>query len=341
MKNFDIFIRSKKSVIIQILCGLNLFLYGCTMQYNGLCNDCSSKEKDEMIQRLTVLYPVGSKVLSDVGGVSFTIREHTRKMISSFDNIYGVVLERSGAESKFESYYSLVEEYRSETQIIQKAKEIEEELATKRDTINSLKFYSEHFRDTGDGPIILHLHDTFAQEMYIVIQALKDLSIDKRCLIKDYSEEYSDECILARRNAPKTKIKWFNFQKYLPKDSVIKTEQNFLGLYTMYKAVMHFDDYDFVDDDFVQEWAVRKCYLIKEQTKQEEENCSYEEQEFLENIALGKAPKCSVKYSTLYGKFKQKLKNTRYWYQEKEEGDTEQHTKFGAINLCVPDKIGL
>ena len=58
-------------------------------------------------------------------------------------------------------------------------------------------------------------------------------------------------------------------------------------------------------------------------------------------MALGKAPKCSVKYSAKYNKFKQDLTHWHYYATAKEIGDKQRHTKFGAVNLCVPDKIGL
>lgn len=338
--------------IICCLCVIACFLYGCAGTNNGVCNNCSSAEKDKKIQELTEQYPVDSWVVKNSS--IFTVKEHVNRMDKPFNTVYGVILERSGIK-EFIPYNVLLSDYKqipTEAEMLQVAEETEKELLASNDIIDVLDFYYTHFHlieDEVTGQKFLSMQNCYLdyeceQEMYVVMQTMKDLSVNKKCLISMYHEKNSDECILARRKTPDAKNGWFDYKKYLPANSAIKTEQQFFDLYTMYKAIWRgavLDPSGWEYDWFVEKWAARKCYKNKEQTQEEKDKCVEEEREFIENIAFGKAQKCSVKYSTLYGKFKQDLKNTTYLYQEKEKGDTEQYTKFGAINLCLPDKIGL
>ena len=239
------------------------------------------------------------------------------------------------------------------------ASETEQDLARTRDVIVTLNFFDNVYGGIKSSTprkviclnTISQISD-FQKYSTLIMKTSIDLPFDKKCLLSsnclgDQTIEYkdsSDECILARRNAKENFVGYFNFQKYLPEGTVIKTDGDFANLYALYKATyLHsfFSLWGWEDDNFVTTYAERDCYKNKEQTQAEKNNCEEEEKQFIRNVAFGKAATCSDKYKKKYSKLKKELKNTSYMYATKESGDAEMETKFGAINLCVPDKIYL
>ena len=234
----------------------------------------------------------------------------------------------------------------------------EQDLANNRDTIATLNFFNNVYGGvTSLAPrkvmCLNTLTNTSAPEKYgmLIAKTSKELPFDKKCLISlncgpNQQVEYkdsSDECILARRNAKESLIGYFNFQKYLPEGTTIKTDEDFANVYAIYKAAyLHYlFPWGWENDEFIATYAERDCYKNKEQTKTEQEQCEEEEKQFIRDLVFAKAKACSKKYPKTYNKLKKELKNTNYMYANKDSGDAEMETKFGAVNLCVPDKIYL
>lgn len=237
--------------------------------------------------------------------------------------------------------------------------EAEQDLADARDPIKTLNF----FNNVHDGIKTMQPRKvicvsngldgpTIKQYRLLMEKTAQDFQFEKHCLVSSYhcnpdsAIEYvdnSDECILARRNAPESIINYFNFKKYFPEESKIKTEKEFADVFALFKvAYLHQAfPWGWQDDAFVKTYAERSCYKTQEQTQAEKDQCVEEEKQFIRDLVLGNAVACSKKYPTKYGKLKKELKTTHYMYLDKNSGDAEQETKFGAINLCVPDKVYL
>ena len=176
--------------------------------------------------------------------------------------------------------------------------EAEQDLATARDTIGTLNFFHNVYGGvTSLSPqkvICLNtLTNTSEPEKYsaLIMKTSIDLPFNKKCLLsrhcgENQTIEYkdsSDECILARREAKENFVGYFNFQKYLPEGTVIKTDGDFANLYALYKAAyLHgfFSPWGWQDDDFVATYAERDCYKNKEQTQMEKNTCEEEEKQF-------------------------------------------------------------
>ena len=239
------------------------------------------------------------------------------------------------------------------------ATEAEQDLADKRDVIGTLNF----FNNVHDGIQTMQPRKVICvsngldgpsikKYTLLMSKTAQDFPFEKNCLISSYhcnpgsAIQYidnSDECILARRDAPESIISYYNFKKYFPEESKIKTEKEFADVYALFKVAYlhHGFPWGWQDDAFVKTYAERNCYKTLEQTQAEKDQCVEEEKQFIRDLVLGKAVACSKKYPTKYSKLKKELKNTHYVYATKDSGDAEQETKFGAINLCVPDKIHL
>ena len=198
------------------------------------------------------------------------------------------------------------------------ASEAEQDLIRTRDVIITLNFFDNVYggikSSTPRKVICLNTISQISEpQKYsaLIMKTSVDLPFDKKCLFSynclgDQTIEYkdsSDECILARRKAKENFVGYFNFQKYLPEGSVIKTDGDFANLYALYKAAyLHsfFSIWGWEDDNFVTTYAERDCYKNKEQTQMEKNNCEEEEKQFIRNIAFGKAETCSNKYGKKY-----------------------------------------
>lgn len=207
-----------------------------------------------------------------------------------------------------------------------------ESLAAERDTIKTLQFYDDYFFEkfkqfkqagysdnSGFG-----FGDYEDPNFEVQFATSVPLQYDKKCFVYygDIGEtryiDLSDECILARRNH-KSKIHFFNFKKYLPAKSVIKTEDEFLYVFNLYRNIIkiRYTKSIYEQSSFYK----RSCYLNAPLTNTETEKCFAEDIQFIRDVVLGKAPRCSQKYPKLYKKT---------WYEDKQ-------MYFGLVNLCKPD----
>lgn len=136
-------------------------------------------------------------------------------------------------------------------------------------------------------------------------------------------EDNSDECILMRRPIKPSKISYFNYKKYIPESTGLKTEDDFINLYKMYWALKSTES--FISISLLPKYAMRTCITRSELTTKEQEQCDQEKENFLKDMASGRAKKCSLKYPKQWAVIKK-------W-------DTGSIMQFGAINLCIPDNI--
>lgn len=159
------------------------------------------------------------------------------------------------------------------------------------------------------------------------------------CDTSPYASEYanytdnSDECILVRRTTKPSKISYFNYKKYILNHNGLKSEDDFINLYKMYSALMRFNrdnrDNDYIDMNLIQKYVVRECVTQTELTTSEYEACAQETEKFLADMAAGRAQKCSAKYPKQWNAWKNFYLNS----------GTYQYVQFGALNLCIPDKL--
>ena len=107
------------------------------------------------------------------------------------------------------------------------------------------------------------------------------------CFIKEpHSENYiisSDECILKRRNSKKSTVCYYNYKKYLPADSKIKTDEDFLYLV---------DAYNILYQDPKNGDTCTFCENLSERTSAEKIECSKKAETFLNQISNKTVPFC-------------------------------------------------
>ena len=226
------------------------------------------------------------------------------------------------------------------TQKTNESAKIESELAQEKDVVKTLKYFREYYHEkclsnracyTNSDvnlPGIPYSYDMV--EPYVMTTV--DFNADKKCFVvyqykEDNSISYkdnSDECILARRQAPKTEIGYFNFKKYLPTNTVIKTEQQFQNLYALYIAIRKNRN------------DCKSLFGVSQVTQTEKEMCHKYQEKFLQDFAMGRAEKCSKKYGKQYKQYV-KEHTDAFLSQFKDNA----HVLFASEYLCVPDEIGI
>lgn len=102
----------------------------------------------------------------------------------------------------------------------------------------------------------------------------------------------SDECILARRNTQPSAICNFNYKKYLPANTSIKTDEQFLELTKTYHEIL----------------KKKRCENNQTLTSSERNQCVQNSKVFILQLASGNAPHCRNKYPQEYNNYiKEKL----------------------------------
>ena len=225
-----------------------------------------------------------------------------------------------------------------ETEIIpeptpeEQAEQIETDLLATNEIIPVLEFYeSVHWSKNTETKAICH-SDTYNNidiENILLEKSTIGSANNKKCLLAHYCYDTidyvdtSDECILTRRSLKPSKINYFNYKKYIKNHAGLKTEDDFIYLHKMYKAIeLYKRDSYLLYESFVSAHGLRGCFSKTELTSTEIKQCEQDKENFLSDMASGKAKKCSVKYPKQYKKV-----------------NSYDSIKFGAINLCVPDNI--
>lgn len=340
-------------------------LSGCVANDKDFCDGCDEQETNAKVQQMREKYPedkiyIREDAFSKGHGSTYKI-----KHIVSEDYKHGINLFNEYGNFGFYTYSELgdiisFEEYAKK--IEKQASEIEAKLAQERNIFEVLHFfditYFDERRDEPNGvakilvPYRCENSDPRLLCINILYKTSIDMNINKRCLfsnypnasIKDWYMDESDDCIVARRKASTSKISFFNYKKYLPVNSKIKTEDDFIKLYLLYKNIYknnptyakYWCGYSTAcERDYIQEFVMNKCYKSSELTTQEIEKCDQEKKEFITNFVFGKAPKCSVKYSEKYKKWKSCKFSSQEWCSY----INNNPNLFWVVNLCVPDKI--
>jgi len=225
-----------------------------------------------------------------------------------------------------------------ETEIIpeptpeEQAEQIETDLLATNEIMPVLEFYeSVHgSHNTGIKAICRsYTYNNIDIENILLEKSTIGSANNKKCLFAedcsntaDYVDT-SDECILTRRSLKPSKINYFNYKKYIKNHAGLKTEDDFIYLHEMYRAIKIYErDSYLLNEYFISAHGLRGCFSKTELTSTEIKQCEQDKENFLSDMASGKAKKCSVKYPKQYKKI-----------------NSYDSIKFGAINLCVPDNI--
>lgn len=101
----------------------------------------------------------------------------------------------------------------------------------------------------------------------------------------------SDECILYRRNQSSSKVNYFDYKRFLPKNTPVTTDEKFIKLEEFYDNIF-------------------KCYYLSEATSEEIESCIEERKNIVKKLA-SKEVKCVDLFSKEYDEL---LKTQGEWY---------------------------
>lgn len=81
----------------------------------------------------------------------------------------------------------------------------------------------------------------------VVLQELAQSQVDLGCLYKDFATETyynSDKCILQRRAHPITNTGFFDYKRFLPESSRVKTDENWSNLVEFYNDTQYCESID-------------------------------------------------------------------------------------------------
>ncbi len=102
----------------------------------------------------------------------------------------------------------------------------------------------------------------------------------------------SDDCILWRRNTPDSDVGYFDYKRFLPNNSLIKTDDDFK------KLVSYYND------------NITQCNKMSDKTSEEKEACKETVANNTRTLAVSKVH-CSMLYTEEYH---EKLQETAKWY---------------------------
>lgn len=176
---------------------------------------------------------------------------------------------------------------------IAEADALELQLAQNKDVIQTLKTFLLEFGDFTDFGDHTMCHGDNYQAEFSMENDLNDRqkvfaepNVKYECFVgSDGFTDSSDECILARRNTHKSSVCYFNYKKYLPEITKIKTDSDFLYIANFYYQMLI------------------KCHDMTEKTSDEIEQCKTDAGDFVVLMTQGKAPHCRDKHPQEYKQF--------------------------------------
>lgn len=219
------------------------------------------------------------------------------------------------------------------------------------------------------------MYNIWHSKYFIIKNKISDkpAELNASCYARKYdsntgstTEKYidqTDECILQRRKHPNSsEVCWFNYKKYLPTDTKIKTDSDFIKLQGIINETLERN-----------EW----CDAMSDWTSAEKENCKQETKQFIYDYSYGKAKHCRDSHKKEWnqmlkesaqqaGGIQSVMKNLRKGEKERMirtgeksraeldfvesvfqpdnifamialQGMSDNIKKFGLINLCLTD----
>ena len=159
----------------------------------------------------------------------------------------------------------------------------------------SMIFHDEVVKNCSEDGILSVSEDTVSPGIINYLQVFMKKEINPQCFMEYYNRfiDNSDECILQRRNNKgPTSICWFDYKRFLPKTSKIKTDNDFLYFY---KA------YDFFS-------VSNFCNNTQELTTAERKECKEKFRKFLVQLSNKTAPHCR---DIIPGEYKKLLQESK------------------------------
>jgi len=188
--------------------------------------------------------------------------------------------------------------------ILETVQEIDQTLTEHRSPMVAAWFYSMTYvkGDTnicayGDIPWNGDTSENTYEDNIAAFQIASDPAIKVECFVKNGDGAYydsSDECILARRKAKKTTTCYFNYKKYLPADTKIKTDDDFLYLVKAFNAL-------YTNSENPKECTY--CENLQERTSAEKAACAKKAEKFLGQISSKTVPLCKNTVNKEYMQF--------------------------------------
>lgn len=193
-------------------------------------------------------------------------------------------------------------------------------LETQKDPIETIKAYKE-YEKAYQCYINNICKEGEKQRFYsIQVKALAQPDFKLQCLqFKNYTQDESDECILYRREIGKSPISYFDFARFLPTNSPIKTDEDFE------KLVQYYDKQE-------------ECNRTQGTTTQEKQTCK----DTIENTVRQLASKkihCKKLYSEEYEEL---LIRQGRWYEWAIDHDPEAYWRqLREIGEYVPKWVAI
>lgn len=196
---------------------------------------------------------------------------------------------------------TIVNNEKIELQARENAKILATKLETSRNVLAAIEAYNKFFRgcfgiNNRRGPNYFETGETENYGVYnvdkrcnkMVIQELSQPQVDLSCIYVHWGTEAeykSDKCILQRRLFPVTNSGFFNYSRFLPQNSKVKTEENWLSLVELYN------------------YKAYCAYLGNELTTDEKQTCQKNREQTIKSLISSTSKvKCIDAYKTLFHK---------------------------------------
>ncbi|MCL1892442.1 MAG: hypothetical protein FWF97_04120 [Alphaproteobacteria bacterium] len=171
-----------------------------------------------------------------------------------------------------------------------------EQLENQPDVIQALKIFGEVFAQDGCDTNMIKLknpNDGYVKALFV------ERGIDPGCFYSDLGEQryvyddYSDECVLERRNLRhNSKICFFDYKRFFPRDTRITSDEEFMTLFSHFQKWFSYD---------AGKWRIKMCE-DPEMTRSEKAECKDDVEDFIVRLSMGKARSCKDQVPGEYNK---------------------------------------
>lgn len=150
----------------------------------------------------------------------------------------------------------------------------------------------------------------YSRRCKYLLKYLAEPGVNLECINED---NQSDECVLYRRNIHKSRVRYFDYKRFLGTNSIIKTDEDFLRLVEYYNNINY------------------TCDSVEERTTVEKQECKNNKLKLLERMGYERVA-CMELFPNEYQTV---LERTQGYYESQMRSHEHEFSSCKAKNRCI------